>query len=145
MWSLPGSRTKNGNAHTVPLAPLALDIIEAMPRKSDEFVFSLNGAQPVENFSLMKRKLDALTGITESWTLHDLRRTCATGLQKLRVRLEVCEKCLNHTGSLAGIAGVYQRHTFDDEKRDALTRWADKVEELVAKSNVVKLPSRKAS
>jgi hypothetical protein len=64
----------------------------------------------------------------ESWTVHDLRRTLATGLQRLDVRLEVTESVLNHvSGSRGGIAGVYQRHDWAAEKRTALDRWANYV------------------
>jgi len=57
--------------------------------------------------------------------LHDLRRTMATGLQRLGVRLEVTEAVLNHvSGSRAGIVGVYQRHAWTAEKRAALEAWA---------------------
>jgi len=59
------------------------------------------------------------------WVLHDLRRTVATGLQRLGVRLEVTEAVLNHvSGSRAGIVGVYQRHGWAKEKRAALAAWA---------------------
>ena len=62
------------------------------------------------------------------WTLHDLRRTLATGLQRLGVRLEVTEAVLNHiSGSRAGIVGVYQRHDYFTEKREALDAWAKEV------------------
>jgi len=76
------------------------------------------------------------------WTLHDLRRTMASGLQRLGVRLEVTEAVLNHkSGSTGGIVGVYQRHDYAAEKRDALARWADYVDALVSgtKANVVTL------
>jgi hypothetical protein len=79
------------------------------------------------------------------WTLHDIRRTVASGLQRLGVRLEVTEAVLNHkSGSTAGIVGVYQRHDYADEKRDALARWADYVDALVSgqKANVVALRGR---
>lgn len=66
------------------------------------------------------------------WTLHDLRRTTATGLQRLGVRLEVTESVLNHVaGSRAGIIGVYQRHTWADEKRAALAAWGAHVGAIV--------------
>jgi integrase len=66
------------------------------------------------------------------WTLHDLRRTCASGLAKLGVSIAVIEQILNHRGgSLAGVAGVYVRHQFESEKRAALQQWADYVERLV--------------
>jgi integrase len=62
------------------------------------------------------------------WSIHDLRRTVATGLQRLGVRLEVTEAVLNHiSGSRAGVAGVYQRHDWAAEKRAALDAWAAQV------------------
>jgi hypothetical protein len=78
------------------------------------------------------------------WTLHDLRRTVATGLQRLGVRLEVTEAVLNHiSGSRGGIAGVYQRHDWAAEKRAALDAWAAHVLAAAggraATDNVVKL------
>ena len=66
------------------------------------------------------------------WTLHDLRRTVATGLQKLGVRLEVTEAVLNHvSGSRRGVVGIYQRHDWADEKRAALSAWGDRVAQIV--------------
>ena len=60
-----------------------------------------------------------------AWNVHDIRRTVATGLQRLGVRLEVTEALLNHiSGSRGGIAGVYQRHDWASEKRAALDSWA---------------------
>jgi hypothetical protein len=64
--------------------------------------------------------------------VHDLRRTVATGLQRLGVRLEVTEAVLNHiSGSRGGIAGVYQRHDWAVEKRAALDAWADHIASVV--------------
>ena len=63
-----------------------------------------------------------------NWRLHDLRRTVATNLQKLGVRLEVTEAILGHrSGSRAGVVGVYQRYGWDTEKRDALERWGKRI------------------
>jgi hypothetical protein len=81
------------------------------------------------------------------WTLHDIRRTVATGLQRLGVRVEVTEALLNHvSGSRAGIVGVYQRHGWDQEKAEALRAW-DKhvlstVESRVEVGDVVELPTK---
>jgi integrase len=70
----------------------------------------------------------------ERFTMHDLRRTGATGLQRLGVRLEVTEAVLNHvSGSRGGIVGVYQRHHFTNEKRDALDSWAHELAGIVAR------------
>jgi hypothetical protein len=79
-----------------------------------------------------RAKTAAASGTTAAplvpWTLHDLRRTVATGLQRLGVRLEVTEAVLNHiSGSRGGIAGVYQRHDWAAEKRAARDAWADHV------------------
>ena len=66
------------------------------------------------------------------WRIHDLRRTAATGLQKLGVALQVTEAVLGHTsGSRAGIIGVYQRHDYAAEKRAALEAWGAHVMALV--------------
>lgn len=82
-------------------------------------------------WSKSKDRLDRRSGVTD-WTLHDLRRTTATGLQKLGVRLEVTEAVLNHiAGSRAGIVGVYQRHTWAEEKRAALNAWGEHVAAIV--------------
>ena len=79
---------------------------------------------PFNGFGKAKAALDKASGVKD-WRLHDLRRTMATGLQKLGVRLEVTEAVLNHvSGSRAGIVGVYQRHAWAEEKRAALTHGA---------------------
>src|SRR5262249_24933487 len=121
-----------GRAHDVPLSAQALAIIAGLRRLPDaDPVFTVR-RKPIANFSHMKERLDELSDVTD-WTLHDLRRTVASGLQRLGVRLEVTEAVLNHrSGSTAGIVGVYQRHDYADEKRDALARWADHVEALVS-------------
>jgi integrase len=141
---LPKERTKNGRAHDVPLAAQALGIIAGLPRVVEaEHVFTIR-RKLIGNFSHAKGDLDELSGVT-GWTLHDLRRTVASGLQRLGVRLEVTEAVLNHrSGSTAGIVGVYQRHDYAAEKRDSLARWADYVDALVAgrKANVVALRGR---
>jgi integrase len=141
---LPPARTKNGLPHDVPLSAPALAIIADLRRLADaDLVFTIK-RRPVNGFSKAKERLDKASGVTD-WTLHDLRRTVASGLQKLGVRLEVTEAVLNHkSGSTAGIVGVYQRHDYAEEKRDALARWADHVDGLVSgrKANVVALRGR---
>jgi integrase len=121
-----------------------LAILAGLPRLVDaDRVFTIK-RRPVTNFSWMKKKLDTLTGVS-GWVLHDLRRTVASGLQRLGVRLEVTEAVLNHRGGrMAGIVSVYQRHDYAAEKRDALARWADYVDALVSgqKVNVVTLRGR---
>jgi integrase len=150
VWKLPAARAKNKHELILPLPKLARDIIASVPRTSAEFVFSFNSVQPVENFSRMKRQMDALVGLTAHWTWHDLRRTTATNLQRLGIRLEVTESVLNHVGgSRAGIVAIYQRYSFDAEKRQALEAWSERLQALLAgrdtASNVVEMPGRKVS
>jgi integrase len=94
-------------------------------------------------FGKLKDKLDAKMSEAAaqrdaalvSWTVHDIRRTVATGLQRLGVRLEVTEAILNHvSGSRAGIVGVYQRHGWEKEKREALEAWTAHVLACAASS-----------
>jgi integrase len=130
-WTLPRERVKNGRRHEVPLPRQARALLEGLPQIGADFVFTLSGDAPYATFHRAKAQLDELVDI-EPWTLHDMRRTTASGLARLGVNLVVIEKILNHvSGSLAGIVGVYQRHEFAEEKRAALQQWADYVERLV--------------
>jgi integrase len=135
-WRLPAESVKTKRAHVVPLSPLALEIIAGLPRLSDGYVFparKVGSQNPVSGFSKTKLRLDALSGVT-GWRYHDLRRTLATGMQRLGVRLEVTEAVLNHmSGSRAGIVGVYQRHEYGPEKRQALDAWAREVERTIGR------------
>jgi integrase len=152
MWNIPAQRVKNGRGHQVPLTDAAMRIIEGLPRIEGKanLIFTTNTVRSISGFSRAKSTLDQtilelMRGEAEAqgddpdnvkalehWTLHDLRRTVATNLQKLGVRLEVTEAVLNHvSGSRAGIVGIYQRHTWAQEKREALDRWARRLEEIV--------------
>jgi integrase len=129
-WSLPRERVKNDRRHEVPLSRQAAAIIKRVPRIGDKYVFTFNSVAPFDGFKA-KERIDKAASV-QSWTVHDLRRTAASGMAKLGVNLVVIEKILNHvSGSLAGIVGVYQRHEYADEKRAALQHWADHVEKLV--------------
>lgn len=110
LWTLPPARTKNKTRHDVPLSRQAWSIIESMPPiAGNDFVFATADRG---GLARAKTRIDKLMPGVEHWTLHDLRRTCATGLQKLGVRLEVNEAIMNHiSGTRSGIAGIYQRHT----------------------------------
>ena len=145
VWTIPGARTKNGVTHAVPLSAPARDFLreigpEASRRRAGGLVFPGVAGTPFAGWSKSKRALDkAITKVRAKaaadtgqppaalvpWNVHDLRRTVATGLQSLGVRLEVTEAVLNHiSGSRGGIAGVYQRHDWAAEKRAALDSWA---------------------
>jgi integrase len=123
--ALPASRAKNGRAHVIPLSAPALAILAAQPPRS-EFVF---GSKPFTSWSRGKSLLDAALDIKlASWTLHDLRRSVATGMGELGIAPHIVEAVLNHvSGHKAGIAGVYNRATYEKEKRIALATWAEHV------------------
>jgi integrase len=145
LWSLPRERVKNATPYAAPLAPQAWAIIAAQPRFAGcDFVFTVDGRRPIGGFSRLKRALDARMKPASSWRLHDLRRSCASGMQRLGVRVEVVEACLNHrSGAYRGVSGVYQRDPMLDAKRVAFETWGDHVEQIVhgksATTKVIKL------
>lgn len=125
IWTIPGERTKNGKSHAVPLTASALKILSAIPRTKSPYVFPARGKpdQPYAGYSKGKRELDAGAGLHD-WTLHDLRRTAATGMAKLGIAPHVVERLLNHvSGTFAGVAGVYNRFKYEDEMKGALEAW----------------------
>jgi integrase len=130
-WTIRGARAKNGVEHIVPLSPQVLAILQIRPRTEGADLLFPGLRGQFNGFSKAKAALDKASGVKD-WRLHDLRRTLATGLQKLGVRLEVTEAVLNHvSGSRAGIVGVYQRHTWAEEKRAALDAWGAHVAAIV--------------
>lgn len=165
-WTLPAERAKNGVAHIVPLSPQMrahLEAFEAKRKKATEEAKAKAKAKdepdivevtardlvfpgrdgPFNGFGKAKAALDDACGVKD-WRLHDLRRTLATGLQRLGIRLEVTEAVLNHvSGSRAGIVGIYQRHDYAAEKRAALDAWGAHVDATIAgrtdEGNVVSL------
>ena len=140
LWTIPRHRAKNDIEHMVPLSGSALEVLASISANSTEmklFPADRNSANAASGISkvverLRKIVLQNVEGEVANWTLHDIRRTVATGMQRLGIRLEVTEAVLNHiSGSRGGIAGVYQRHDFLSEKRDALEQWAAEVARIV--------------
>lgn len=129
VWIIPASRAKNGVEHIVPLSSSAVAILEALPTRTGR-LFSKGTGQ----ISRVAARIRAAMGDdVPPWRWHDLRRTFATGLQRMGVRLEVTEAILNHvSGSRGGIVGIYQRHDWATEKRAALEAWAKEVERIVS-------------
>jgi integrase len=144
---LEGSRTKNGEPHHIPLSAAAAAVLYDLPRIADSpFVFTSSGKSPLSGWSTAKLDLDDFAAISHPWRTHDFRRTCATGLQKLGTSLQVTEAILGHTaGSRGGVVGIYQRYSYDAEKRAALEAWGAHVMALVEGRAPAKvLPMRKA-
>jgi integrase len=134
-WHLPAERSKNGLAHTVPLAPMVREILSKVDKiAGSDFVFTSTGKVPVAGFGKIKPQLDAAMKGVPHWRLHDLRRTCVTGMAELGIRPDVIELAVNHRSgsSRRGVAGIYNRSELLPERKVALERWAAHVERLVS-------------
>jgi integrase len=127
----PAEIAKNGQAWTIPLGPEAQVVIASAPRFSGPYVFpALRQAGPsttvFNGWGKPKARFDKACGVTD-WQLRDLRRTFATNMQRLGVRLEVTEALLNHvSGTRRGVVGIYQRYQWLPEMREAVLtfdRW----------------------
>jgi integrase len=133
-WSIPSARSKNSRPQTVPLSSAALELITSLPQFGDPHLFPAQGGsgKAFSGFSKSKRILDKRANVS-SWTLHDLRRTAATGMARLGVSPHVVERILNHTsGSLGGVAGIYNRFGYLPEMRGALDKWTAHVLDVSA-------------
>lgn len=122
-WHISSQRAKNAKAHLVHLSDRVWEIIKNQPQHS-RFVFATAGGKNFQSFKFAKENLDRLSGVTE-WRIHDLRRTVVTGMARLGVPPHVADKILNHqSGTISGVAAVYQKHEFLPERREALDRWS---------------------
>jgi integrase len=135
-WTIPRERSKNGQPHEVPLSPPALLILREVPRRDGRALVFGSGDGGYSGWSKAKAALDqriAASGAkVRPWRLHDLRRTAATRMAELGTMPHVVEAILNHlSGHKAGVAGVYNRAAYRQEKRDALERWAIHVASLL--------------
>jgi integrase len=146
-WTIPKEKAKNGIEHVVPLSDQALVVLNALPRITgdrDPLVFcSVNGKTPVTGFSTAKVRMDELVlnilradrpdaEPVPGWTIHDLRRTATSGMARLGVAPHVADAVLNHkSGAIKGVAAVYNRYKYENEKVAALATWGQFVESLV--------------
>jgi integrase len=152
VWTVPGERAKNHRPNLLPLPAQVRGILAALPRVEGELVFSYTG-RPLTGFSRVKAKLDAEmraaareedpAAVIPPWRVHDLRRTCSTGMHALGVAPHIVEAVLNHvSGARAGVAGVYNVAEYRAEKQEALRRWAQHVAGVVSgkPADVVNFP-----
>ena len=159
IWTIRAERYKTKNPNFVPLSKAALGVIAAQPKYDDcDYIFPSRAKTPYSGYSKSKAKLDGAIfaemkkqakkgGKVESvpnWTLHDLRRTAKTLMVRAGVRPDISERVLGHV--IAGVEGTYDRHSYADEKRDALEKLAEMIERIVKplSSNIEPLAERHA-
>ncbi len=137
LWSLPAARTKSAAAHQIHLSAAAVAVLKALPG-GGALLFTKTNETPTSGWSGAKHRLDRRLmapgpeigppAPIAHWTLHDLRRSAATGMAELGVAPHVVDKILNHVqGTIRGVAAIYNRHPYGAERRDALDLWAKHV------------------
>jgi integrase len=159
IWTIPAERYKAKRPNFVALSKVALAVIAAQPHHDDcDYVFPSRAKTPYSGYSKSKAKLDravfaamrkrakkgAKVDQIPNWTLHDLRRTAKTLMTRAGVRPDISERVLGHV--IAGVEGTYDRHSYADEKCDALEKLAAMIERILnpLPSNVQSLDQRRA-
>ena len=152
---LPAARSKNEEGRLIHLSAPAMAIIQALPVfANSRWLLTVNGKHPFSNIAYCKSELDrrmlAARGpdgaAMKPWRIHDLRRSCATGLQRLGVPLQVTEVVLGHIGgSRAGVAGIYNRYSYAKEASEALDAWGDHVMRLLDPTPAKVLPMSRSA
>jgi len=151
VWTIPAAIAKNGKIHDVPLSETALEILESIPRQQSQYVFTTTAgrtnergediSRPVGSFGKAKARLDAKIaqsrlekglGNINHLVIHDFRRTVTTQLAKMSFPVHVIEKTLNHKGgAISGVAAVYNRYDYQDERKAALAAWDRRLKEII--------------
>ena len=144
IWEIPAERYKTKRPNFVPLSKAALGLIDAQPKiENCDYVFPSRAKTPFSGFGKSKAALDkairaamrkqAKKGVKvealPNWTLHDLRRTAKTLMVRAGVRPDISERVLGHV--IAGVEGTYDRHSYAEEKRDALEKLAAMIERIL--------------
>ena len=129
-WHLSGSDTKNGRPNIIPLSRQAQALVDLLLEQTGNYLIKTDriGDKPINGFSKVKRQMDKLSGVN-GWRMHDVRRTVSTNLTKLGVDRFILQKILNH--SEKGTTKIYDRYSYMNEKREALQKWADRLDEIV--------------
>jgi integrase len=148
-WRIASEAREKGNAGSLRLPQMVLDIIAAQARiDGNPYVFAARGGSAFNSFSQRKHELEAILTVKmpdmPPWVIHDLRRTARSLMSRAGVRPDIAERVLGH--AIPGVEGVYDRHSYADEKADALNRLAALVGGIIKPptGNVVALPGRRA-
>lgn len=130
-WVIPAERAKNGKPHVVHLSDFAVSLLDEVPQFVDcDYVFTTTRRSPVSGFSKALRWLHKHSE-TSDWHMHDLRRTAASGMARAGVAPYVVEKVLHHvSGTISGVAAVYNRYAYDAERCSALEKWGETLSAL---------------
>jgi integrase len=138
-WNIPGPLTKPKRAHRVYLPRMALDEIDEFPRRGTWIFPSDSRSGHVDNVGKALARIKRLSGI-DDFTGHDFRRTAATFMAQMKVPRSIASRVLNHSGrgdESSGVTAVYVRYGYDDEKKDALEKWAAKLREIIGRQDPV--------
>ncbi len=131
-WTISATISKNGLAHRVPLSPFACKLLRQADKGDSPFVFpgrSGNGPVRIETVTKSLRHNEQAFGL-DHFTPHDLRRTAASQMASTGVSRLVISKLLNHVEG--GVTAVYDRHSYDQEKRKALNAWGRRLESITS-------------
>jgi integrase len=137
VMTIPGERTKNGRDLVLTLPPMAMEIIASAPHRAGrEYLFGNRGgafsAWSYNTLAFNSKITTAEGAPLEAWRLHDLRRTLSTGMHELGVQPHIVEAVLNHVGGhKGGVAGTYNKATYEREIGAALALWADHIRTLI--------------
>jgi integrase len=145
VWNLPAARAKNSKAHIIHLSDFAMEIIESLPQiNGSPFVFTMDGTRPYSaSFVKVRNRINDLMGNAPHWQIRDLRRTATTLMAEIGVPHHVADKVLNHTsGQIQGVAAVYNRFQYLDERKAALNSLARFIETLIGRDTGNVVPIR---
>ena len=132
-WTIPSTRTKNHRELPLPLPRQAREAIDGWPRfVGRDHLFGRSQSGFV-GWSHSKAQLDARLRFNQPWDLHDCRRTVETRMAGLRISKEIVNRVLNH--AVGPISAAYDHHSYLEEKRDALQRWADELGKRTASAH----------
>lgn len=137
-WTIPGEKSRNGLAHRVPPVPAAVRIFESVrekqkqsrTKKNSTWVFpAKSGHGHLSTVQKSVEKIRERSGIKD-FTAHDLRRTAASKITGMGIPRLTVSKILNHVEP--GVTAVYDRHSYDTEKREALEAWGCRLQFIVS-------------
>ncbi len=157
-WTIPAERSKNARPQLRHVTPQIAAVLETVPKVAP-FLFTTTRVRPVSGFSRLRQRVQSvmedearisgLSAPASDWTWHDLRRSMVTWIAGAGFPPHVADRLLGHsTGSISGIAAVYQRAAFLAERKAALLAWNAHIEGLTGgggiETNVVRLAARAA-